>query len=119
MNIYNKQKEALKRIVENFQNIQKQADEYVNQSNFNIEMITSFRAYSNKLSQDIKAQKEMIENTFKELTHQQLIAKNAYIEVKTLEKLKEKQKEKYDREFLLEETKTLDDIVSTRRKVFC
>lgn len=115
LNTYNKQKEVLQDIISRFEKLQQEADEYASSSNFNIEMITSFRSYSFKLANDIKNQKEIIEKTSQELTKQQNAANKAYMEVKTLEKLKEKQKEKYDREFLNEEFKTLDDISSSRQ----
>ena len=41
--------------------------------------------------------------------------KEVYIQVQSLEKLKEKQKEQYDKEVLQEEFKTIDDIVNSRR----
>lgn len=115
LNTYNKQKEVLQDIISRFEKLQQEADEYASSSNFNIEMITSFQSYSFKLANDIKNQKEIIEKTLQELTKQQNAANKAYMEVKTLEKLKEKQKEKYDREFLNEEFKTLDDIASSRQ----
>lgn len=114
INTLNKQKEVLDELISNCKRIQNEADEYATGSNFNIEMITSFRLYSIKLNNEIKKQKEIIKKTSLDLTIQQNAANKAYIEVKTLEKLKEKQKEKYDREFLNEESKTLDDIVSSR-----
>ena len=114
LNIYNRQKEALEEIINKFKNIQIQADEYASSGNFNVEIISNYRKYSFKLSQDIKTQEKMIEKTSQELTKQQTATNKAYIEVKTLEKLKEKQKEKYEKEFLNEEFKTIDDIVSSR-----
>lgn len=115
LNTYNKQKEVLQDIISRFEILQQKADEYASSSHFNIEMITSFRSYSFKLASDIKNQKEIIKKTSQELTKQQNAANKAYMEVKTLEKLKEKQKEKYDKEFLNEEFKTLDDISASRQ----
>ena len=46
---------------------------------------------------------------------QQQIAKEAYIKVKSLENLKEKQKEQYNKELLQEEIKQIDDIVNSKR----
>ena len=48
---------------------------------------------------------------------QQAITKDAYIKVKSLEKLKEKQKEQYDKEVLREEFKLIDDIVNSKRVI--
>ena len=48
---------------------------------------------------------------------QQELTKEAYIKVKSLEKLKEKQKEQYDKEVLQEEFKLIDDIVNSKRTI--
>ena len=50
-------------------------------------------------------------------TRFQEIAKEAYIKVKSLEKLKEKQKEQYDKEVLAQEFKLIDDIVNSKRTI--
>ena len=57
----------------------------------------------------------IIEKTKFDLKMQQEKTKDAYIKVKSLEKLKEKQKEQYDKEVLQEEFKMMDDIVNSRR----
>lgn len=114
MNELRAQKELLEKTIFEFEQNKKQADNYVLKNNFHIEIITNFRLYGEKLAQKIKNQKEIIKKKELELKIQQKATNQAYIDVKTLEKLKEKQKEKYDKELLQEEFKMIDDIVSSR-----
>ena len=62
-------------------------------------------------------QKLIIEKTKADMVIQQEITKQAYINVKSLEKLKEKQKTQYEKEFMQEEFKIMDDIVNSRRTI--
>ena len=114
MNELRTQKELLKKTIFEFEQNKKQADDYVLKNDFHIEIITNFRLYGEKLARKIKNQKEIIKKKELELKIQQKATNQAYIDVKTLEKLKEKQKEKYDKELLQEEFKMIDDIVSSR-----
>ena len=59
----------------------------------------------------------IIEKTKFDLKIQQEKTKEAYIKVKSLEKLKEKQKEQHNKEVLQEEFKMIDDIVNSRRTI--
>ena len=69
------------------------------------------------MSQDIQKLKNDIEKTKVIFSKQQQIVKQAYIKVKSLEKLKEKRKEEYNKEVLQEEFKLIDDIVNSRRTI--
>ena len=53
--------------------------------------------------------------SYRKFLNQQQKEKQAYIKVKSLENLKEKQKEQYEKELLKEEYKMVDDIVNSRR----
>lgn len=114
MNELRAQKELLEKTIFEFEQNKRQADDYILKNNFHIEIITNFRLYCEKLAHKIKNQKELIKKKELELKIQQKATNQAYIDVKTLEKLKEKQKEKYDKELLQEEFKMIDDIVSSR-----
>ena len=114
MNELRAQKELLEKTIFEFEQNKRQADDYILKNDFHIEIITNFRLYGEKLAQKIKNQKEIIKKKELELKIQQKATNRAYIDVKTLEKLKEKQKEKYDKELLQEEFKMIDDIVSSR-----
>lgn len=114
MNELRAQKELLEKTIFEFEQNKRQADDYILKNNFHIEIITNFKLYGEKLAHKIKNQKELIKKKELELKVQQKATNQAYIDVKTLEKLKEKQKEKYDKELLQEEFKMIDDIVSSR-----
>ena len=97
------------------ENIEKEASEYIEGNNVNPDIIANYNSFSNKLSNDIKTQELIIERTEQDLLLQQEITKQAYIKVKSLENLKEKQKENYRKELLLEEFKEIDDMTNSRR----
>lgn len=117
MNIYNKQKDVLQEMIFELEILEKESEKYLSESNFNPELISNYSSFSFKLTQDIKTQEKIIKETERDLIKCQEAAREGYIKVKSLENLKEKQKEQYDREFLQEEFKQIDDIVNSRRKL--
>ena len=106
INILNKQKDVLNEMIQTLNNYQNFNDF----DNYNHVVISNTHAFCKKLSFDIKTQKTKLD-----LAHQQEIVKEAYIKVKSLENLKEKQKQQYSEELLQEEIKQMDDIVNSRR----
>ncbi len=116
MNIYNRQKDVLDEMNFELIQIQKESERYLSEGDFNPEMISNFNSFSHKLMQDIKTQERIMSETEKDLKNAQESARLAYINVKSLENLKQKKKEEYDREFLLDEIKQIDDIVNSRRQ---
>ena len=116
MNIYNRQKEILEEMNFELVRIEMESEKYLQESNFNSEVIANYNAFAYKLVQDIKTQEKIIEDTKKDLEKFQEIARLAYIKVKSLENLKQKQKEEYNNELLQEEFKQIDDIVNSKRK---
>ena len=116
-NIFNKQNEVLKEMELALENIRNDSEKYLFSETFNPFVISNYSSFSNKIIQDIATQKMIIEKTKFDLKIQQEKTKEAYIKVKSLEKLKEKQKEQYDKEVLQEEFKMIDDIVNSRRTI--
>ena len=116
MNIYNRQKNVLEEMTFELLQIQNECERYLAEGEFHPEIISNYNSFSYKLTQDIKTQENIIKETEKDLLQAQEAARLAYIKVKSLENLKQKQKENYDREFLSEEIKEIDDIVNSRRK---
>ncbi len=116
MNIYNRQKEILEEMNFELARIEMESEKYLQELNFNSEVIANYNAFAYKLVQDIKTQEKIIEDTKKDLEKFQEIARLAYIKVKSLENLKQKQKEEYNNELLQEEFKQIDDIVNSKRK---
>jgi len=117
MNIYNKQQDVLDEMNFKLNQLRMESEKYLEYGEFNPNLIASYNAFAHKLIQDIKTQEKIMEKTKLELEHQQEIAKEAYIQVKSLENLKEKQKQQYNQELLQEEFKMVDDIVNSRRTI--
>ena len=116
MNIYNRQKDVLEEMNLELARIEYESEQYLNQGNFDSQVIANYNAFAYRLIQDIKTQEKIIQETKKDLENFQEIARLAYIKVKSLENLKQKQKEEYNREILQEEFKQIDDIVNSKRK---
>ena len=108
MNVLNSQKVELNKAETTLDRYQKELQELVLFGDMNPILMDSYNSYINKLSGDIIAQRELIKKTQDQLSIQQQKTKSAYIEIKTLEKLKEKQKQKYEKELLDEEIKIID-----------
>lgn len=116
-NIFNKQNDILKEMQMTLENIRNESEQFLFAQTFNPTIVSNYSSFSNKIVQDITAQKLIIEKTKIDMLRQQAITKDAYIKVKSLEKLKEKQKEQYDKEVLQEEFKLIDDIVNSKRSI--
>ncbi len=114
LNILKEQNEVLEAMVFRYNSL-KEESEKLTKENFNPQIISNYNAFSNKLYNDINTQKQIIDKTKIDLTNRREVVKQAYIKVETLEKLKEKQKETYKQEVLLEEIKEMDDIVNSKR----
>lgn len=112
---FNQQKEILSNMQETSFKMQQEIDDYLNQESFQPEMIENYFAFLRRIDSDIETQKRIIERTQLDILKQQLSAKQAYIKVKSLENLKEKEKEKYNKELEQEEFKLMDDIVNSKR----
>lgn len=114
-NVYNTQKDVLDEMLFDLANVEKEAAKYLEGNDLNPTIVANYSSFSSKLSNDIETQKLIIKKTKEDLLVQQEITKQAYIKVKSLENLKDKQKENYNKELLLEEFKELDDMVNSRR----
>ena len=114
-NVYNTQKNVLNEMMFDLANLEKEASKYIEEGDINPDIIANYTSFSGKLSSDIKTQELIIEKTKEDMLLQQEITKQAYIKVKSLENLKDKQKENYNKELLLEEFKELDDMSASRR----
>ena len=114
-NVYNKQKEVLEEMKYTLAKIEQDSENSLQLMDFNISLISSYSSFYQKVSNDIKVQEQIIEKTYQDVLKQQETTKTAYIKVKSLENLKEKQKAQYLKELQLEEIKELDDIVNSKR----
>ena len=116
-NIFNKQNEILKEMQIALENIRNDSEKYLFSETFSPCLVSNYNSFASKIVQDITTQKLIIEKTKVDLLKQQQETKQAYIQVKSLEKLKEKQKALYDKEVLQEEFKLIDDVVNSRRTI--
>ena len=115
LNVLNQQNDILEQMQQQYSSIVKESENNLFQDDFNPSFAINYSSYLNRLSQDIKTQELIIRKTKEDLARQQEIAKDAYIKVKSLEKLKEKQKEEYNKLLQQEEFKLIDDIVNSKR----
>lgn len=116
MGILREQNEVLNNMNFEYQTLQMRSEKDL-ALNFNPLIMSNYSSFSGKLLGDIKVQKQIIERTRLDLKNRQQSVKQAYVEVETLEKLKQKQKELYLKELQQEEIKELDDIVNSKRKL--
>lgn len=114
LRVYNNQKEALNKLFSEVETIKSEINKSFENNDFNPQIISNYNSYLYKLSQDIEAQKEVLSKIEQDIEKQQEVLKDAYIKVKSLEVLKDKQKEQYLKEQQYEEIKELDDIVNSR-----
>ncbi len=112
---YNEQKDELENLVLKLEKLKNDSDLYFNQVGFNASLIANYGQYISKIDSDVVTQKNILKQLEIELSRQQENTKKAYIDLKTIEKLKEKQKEDYNKQVLYEEIKTMDDIVNSKR----
>ena len=117
LNIYNKQKDQLNETVKMLYETEQESESYLLKGNIDPSVISNYSGYIKKLQNDIKLQNEILNKTKEVLDNQQNVVKEAYIGVKTLENLKDKQREQYLKEMQLEEIKEIDDIVNSRRNI--
>ncbi len=117
LNILNKQTEKENQLTASLNSFRQDSEKYMQGGNFDPMTISNYAMYGKKLQDEINLQKELIKKTRKDIEKQQQIVKNAYIKVKSLENLKDRQKEQYLKEFQMEEIKEIDDIVNSRRSI--
>ena len=117
LNILNKQTEKENQLILSLNSFKQDSETYIQGGNFDPMTISNYAMYGKKLQDEINLQKELIKNTRKDIERQQQIVKNAYIKVKSLENLKDRQKEQYLKEVQMEEIKEIDDIVNSRRSI--
>ncbi|MBQ8475450.1 flagellar FliJ family protein [bacterium] len=117
LNVYNKQTDILNEMLYVLDAFKKESERYLEGENFNPMVVSNYAMYGAKLQNDIKVQKDLIQKTEIALKHQQEVVKQAYIKVKSLENLKDRQKEQYLKELQSEEIKQIDDIVNSRRNI--
>ena len=117
LNVYNQQIKKIEEIISQLKALKSESENYLQNGNFDPATISNYAMYANKLERDIELQKTIASKTKEVLDNQQKKVKEAYINVKSLENLEDRQKEQYLKEVQLEEIKEIDDIVNSRRNI--
>ena len=110
----NKQEQELNNIIQSRLRNTQEMDILYEQSTLDIHQLEAHRQYDIKLGVDIVNQQRKIDNTKMLLKRKQMEVAEAHKKVEILKKLKEKQEEKYYKDFLDAEIKEIDDITSAR-----
>jgi len=87
---------------------------YAREEEIDIFGITNYKNFLSKITNDVRVQEGVIENTRTILKIKQKEVNNALKEVKVLEKLKEQQEKKFYQHYEYVQAKEIDDISSTR-----
>ena len=115
--VLNEQQEVLDGLFEKQKLYKQELDGISLNENLNVYELSNYKDYMVVLAQQIKQQQELIENTQKILRVKQNDVNMALKEVKVLEKLKEKQSEKFYRDIEMKEANEIDDIITSRYKL--
>ena len=87
------------------------------EDDLNVFSLANFKNYMVNLQTQIKQQEANIENTKKALRVKQDAVNDALKDVKVLEKLKEKQSQKFYRDIEMKEANEIDDISTARYRL--
>ncbi len=117
LNVLNTQTEKENQLKNELNTLKAESEKYLQGNNFDPMTISNYAMYGQKLQEKLLLQMELIKKTKRDLSNQQQVVKQAYIKVKSLENLQDKQKEQYLKEFQQEEIKETDDIVNSRRNI--
>ncbi len=117
LNVLNSQIEKQNQLNDELAALKMNSETYLQGEVFDPMTISNYAMYGKKIQDAISLQQELIKKTRKDLNNQQQVVKNAYIKVKSLENLHDRQKEQYLKEFQKEEIKEIDDIVNSRRNI--
>ena len=110
----NSQQDKLSQIIASQEEVKIQLENLCTMEYLDIQQIEAHRSYGNKLLDDERNQKRIIDNTQAILKAKQKEVKEAHQKVEILKKLKEKQEKEYYKEFQQAEMKEIDDMTSAR-----
>ncbi len=115
--LLNEQQEGLERLLAKQESYKEELESLSLEDNLNVFALANFENYMVTLQEQITQQKFTIENTQKALRVKQEAVNEALKDVKVLEKLKEKQSQKFYRDIEMKEANEIDDISTTRYKL--
>lgn len=115
--LLNEQQEGLERLIAKQASYKDELESLSLEDDLNVFALANFKNYMVNLQEQITQQEHNIENTKKALRVKQEAVNEALKNVKVLEKLKEKQSQKFYKDIEMKETNEIDDISTARYRL--
>lgn len=115
--LLNEQQEGLERLMAKQESYKDELESLSLEDDLNVFSLANFKNYMVILQGQITQQEHTIENTKKALRVKQDAVNEALKDVKVLEKLKEKQSQKFYKDIEMKEANEIDDISTTRYRL--
>ncbi len=115
--LLNEQQEGLERLIAKQASYKDELESLSLEDDLNVFALANFKNYMVNLQEQITQQEHNIENTKKALIVKQEAVNEALKDVKVLEKLKEKQSQKFYKDIEMKEANEIDDISTARYRL--
>lgn len=115
--LLNEQQEGLERLIAKQASYKDELESLSLEDDLNVFALANFKNYMVNLQEQITQQEHNIENTKKALRVKQEAVNEALKDVKVLEKLKEKQSQKFYKDIETKEANEIDDISTARYRL--
>lgn len=115
--LLNEQQEGLERLIAKQTSYKDELESLSLEDDLNVFALANFKNYMVNLQEQITQQEHNIENTKKALRVKQEAVNEALKDVKVLEKLKEKQSQKFYKNIEMKEANEIDDISTARYRL--
>lgn len=115
--LLNEQQEGLERLIAKQASYKDELESLSLEDDLNVFALANFKNYMVNLQEQITQQEHNIENTKKALRVKQEAVNEALKDVKVLEKLKEKQSQKFYKDIEVKEANEIDDISTARYRL--
>lgn len=115
--LLNEQQEGLERLIAKQTSYKDELESLSLEDDLNVFALANFKNYMVNLQEQITQQEHNIENTKKALRVKQEAVNEALKDVKVLEKLKEKQSQKFYKGIEMKEANEIDDISTARYRL--
>ena len=115
--LLNEQQEGLERLIAKQASYKDELESLSLEDDLNVFALANFKNYMVNLQEQITQQEHNIENTKKALRVKQETVNEALKDVKVLEKLKEKQSQKFYKDIEMKEANEIDDISTARYRL--
>lgn len=115
--LLNEQQEGLERLIAKQASYKDELESLSLEDDLNVFALANFKNYMVNLQEQITQKEHNIENTKKALRVKQEAVNEALKDVKVLEKLKEKQSQKFYKDIEMKEANEIDDISTARYRL--